>query len=422
MPPRPAASPGSAEHPGFPGTLRPRLPVSLRGRLVVTVVGLVALALGTVAGATFGALQDWRGPGGARLLAMDTPQALLAASDELTGRVARVMIVTSVVTLACLTLLAAHLVRRGLRPLDRIVEAAADIGAGDLDRRIETAPAGSEAGRLGHALNAMLGHIEEAFRDREESRDRLRRFVADASHELRTPIATIRGYAELFRRGAATRPEDLATAMRRIEAEAARMGTLVDEMLLLARLDQGRPLERAPVELTGLVADAVADARAVEPGRPISAEYGGPVEVPGDEARLRQVTGNLLANVLAHTPPGTPAAVRVLRAGEEAVIEVADEGPGLTEEQRRLVFERFYRVPRTAGRAREDDRGRGGAGLGLSIVAAVAAAHGGRAEADSRPGGGAVFRVTLPGADRAELRAAGRTALPVTDRPGGAGP
>nr|BFE88935.1 hypothetical protein GCM10020093_115360 [Planobispora longispora] len=281
----------------------------------MTVVGLVALALGTVAGATFGALQDWRGHNGARLLAMDTPQARFAASNELTERLAHVMVVSSAVVLAGLTLLAAHLLRRGLRPLDRIVETAADIGAGDLDRRIDAAPAGSEVGRLGHALNAMLGQIEEAFREREESRDRLRRFVADASHELRTPIATIRGYAELFRRGAATRPEDLATAMRRIEAEAARMGALVDEMLLLARLDQGRPLERAPVELTGLVADAVADALAVEPDRPISAEYGGPVEVPGDEARLRQAAGNLLANVLAHTPPGSPAAVRVRRAG-----------------------------------------------------------------------------------------------------------
>ncbi|GII02449.1 sensor histidine kinase [Planobispora takensis] len=429
----PGVPDGSRRLPG----LRP--PASLRGRLVVTVAGLVALALGTVAGATFGALQDWRGHEGARLLAMDTPQALLAASDELTGRVANVMIISSAVALAGLTLLAAHLVGRGLRPLDRIVEAAADIGAGDLDRRIETAPDGSEVGRLGHALNAMLGQIERAFRQREESQDRLRRFVADASHELRTPIATIRGYAELFRRGAAGRPQDLATAMRRIEAEAARMGALVDEMLLLARLDQGRPLEHAPVELTGIAADAVADALAVEPDRPLSVEHDGPVEVRGDAARLRQVVGNLLANVLAHTPPGTPAVVRVSmtagtgpasgtasasgtgpvdaagavgparRAGEplieagEALIEVADEGPGLTPEQCTLVFERFYRADRT----REGSGDRGGAGLGLSIVAAVAAAHGGRAEAVARPGRGAAFRVRLPAG-------AGRPAPPGT--------
>ncbi|WP_197286897.1 sensor histidine kinase [Planomonospora sphaerica] len=374
------------------------LPVSLRARLVVTVAGLVALALGLVAGAVFGALQDWRGHHGARLLALDTPEALLAASDELTERVARVLAVSSAVALAGLTLLAAHLVRRGLRPLDRIVEAAADVGAGDLDRRIETGPAGSEVGRLGHALNAMLGQLERAFRQREESQERLRRFVADASHELRTPVATIRGYAELFRRGAASRPEDLAKAMSRIEAEAIRMGALVDEMLLLARLDRARPLERAPVELASLVADAVADTLAIEPDRPLRAEHPGPVEVPGDAARIRQAVGNLLANVLAHTPPGTPAVVRVRRDGGEAVIEVADEGPGLTEEQRALVFERFYRVEHTRGadHARGGDRRRGGAGLGLAIVAAVAAAHGGRAEADSGPGKGAVFRMTLP--------------------------
>ncbi|MFC4059904.1 sensor histidine kinase [Planomonospora corallina] len=366
--------------------------MSLRARLVVTVVALVALALGLVAGAVFGALQDWRGHHGARLLAMASPEDLLAASDELTGRIARVLAVSSAAALAGLTLLAAYLVRRGLRPLDRIVETAADIGAGDLDRRIEAAPAAGEVGRLGHALNAMLGQLEAAFREREESQERLRRFVADASHELRTPVATIRGYAELFRRGAATRPEDLAVAMRRIEAEATRMGALVDEMLLLARLEAGRPLERAPVELTALVADAVADTLAIEPDRPLETEHPGPVEVPGDAARIRQAVGNLLANVLAHTPPGAPAVVRVRRAGGEAVIEVADTGPGLGEEQRTLVFERFYR----AGGGRGGERHQGGAGLGLAIVAAVAAAHGGRAEADSRPGGGAVFRMALP--------------------------
>lgn len=215
--------------------------MSLRTRLVLTVVGLVALALGTAAGATFGALQDWRGHNSARLLALTTPEALVAASDELTERVALVMIGSSAFALVCLTLLAAHLIRRGLRPLDRIVETAAAIGEGNLERRIEAAPATGEVGRLGHALNQMLTQIEEAFREREASEDRLRRFVADASHELRTPIASIRGYAELFRRGADTRPEDLAKAMRRIEAEATRMGSLVDEMLLLARLDQGRP-------------------------------------------------------------------------------------------------------------------------------------------------------------------------------------
>ncbi|GAA2846910.1 hypothetical protein GCM10010517_03700 [Streptosporangium fragile] len=366
--------------------------MSLRTRLVLTVVGLVALALGVAAGATFGALQDWRGHGSARLLALTTPQQLVAASDELTERVAWVMIGSSAAALVCLTLLAAHLIRRGLRPLDRIVETAAAIGEGNLDRRIEAAPATSEVGRLGHALNQMLAQIEEAFREREASEDRLRRFVADASHELRTPIASIRGYAELFRRGAATRPEDLAKAMSRIEAEATRMGSLVDEMLLLARLDTGRPLERAPVELTALAADAVADILAIEPLRPLSLEYDGPVEVSGDAARIRQVVGNLLANVLSHTPEGTPAVVRIRADGEHAVIEVADEGPGLTDEQSALVFERFYRADHTHNGVRRQ----AGAGLGLSIVAAVAAAHGGDAAVTSRPGAGATFRVRLP--------------------------
>ncbi|WP_327586772.1 HAMP domain-containing histidine kinase [Nonomuraea sp. NBC_00507] len=366
--------------------------MSLRARLVATVVGLLALALGLAAGATFGAIQDWRGPGNSRLLALSTPQQLMAATDELSERVAFVLIGTSGFGLACLTLLAAHLIRGGLRPLDRIVETAAAIGAGDFGRRVETAQPGTEVGRLGDALNAMLGQIEDAFRQRQTSEERLRRFVADASHELRTPIATIRGYAELFRRGAAVREDDLEKAMARIEAEATRMGSLVDEMLLLARLDQGRPLDRAPVELTELAADAVADTLAVDPDRPLSLDHDGPVWVTGDAAHLRQVMGNLLANVLHHTPAGTPAALRVGTADGHALIEVADQGPGLDEEQAALVFQRFYREDHRHG----NDTRRGGAGLGLSIVQAVVTAHGGEVSAHSRPGTGATFRVRLP--------------------------
>ncbi|MFD0891460.1 histidine kinase dimerization/phospho-acceptor domain-containing protein, partial [Streptosporangium algeriense] len=205
-----------------------------------------------------------------------------------------------------------------------MVETATAIAGGELGRRVETASLTGEVGGLGHALNSMLAQIEDAFREREASQDRLRRFVADASHELRTPIASIRGYAELFRRGAATRPEDLAKAMSRIEAEATRMGSLVEEMLLLARLDQGRPLERDPVELTTLVSEAIGDILAIEPHRPWSLKCDGPVETLGDAARIRQIVGNLLANVLDHTPQGTPAAVRVAAEGPHAVIGVTD--------------------------------------------------------------------------------------------------
>jgi two-component system OmpR family sensor kinase len=236
----------------------------------------------------------------------------------------------------------------------------------------------------------MMQQIETAFAARAASEARLRRFVGDASHELRTPLTSIRGYAELFRRGAADRPEDLAKAMRRIEEEADRMGSLVDDMLLLARLDQGRPLERQPVDLTHLARDAVDDARAVAPDRPIDFSPNGAVFVPGDELRLRQVLGNLLQNANRHTPPDTPVHVRVVNGDDEAVIEVADEGPGMSTDDANRVFERFWRSDPSRTRSS------GGAGLGLAIVSAIASAHGGRAEVQSAPGQGSVFRVHLP--------------------------
>ena len=217
-------------------------------------------------------------------------------------------------------------IKLGLRPLEDMQQTAGAIAAGDLSRRVDVVDENTEVGRLGIALNEMMQQIETAFAARAASEGRLRRFVGDASHELRTPLTSIRGYAELFRRGAADRPEDLAKAMRRIEEEADRMGSLVDDMLLLARLDQGRPLERQPVDLTRITRDAVDDARAVAPNRPIDYSPNGAVFVPGDEARLRQVLGNLLQNANRHTPPDTPVHVQVLNGDDEAVIEVADEG------------------------------------------------------------------------------------------------
>jgi two-component system OmpR family sensor kinase len=284
------------------------------------------------------------------------------------------------------------LVRVSMRPLTGMAATADAIAAGDLSRRVSPADDDTEVGRLGLALNTMLERIEGAFAERQRTEDRLRRFVADASHELRTPLTSIRGYAELFRRGAATRPDDLAKAMSRIEEEAARMGVLVEEMLLLARLDQGRPLDHKPVDLSLLAAQAVGDMRVVEPNRPVDLDVDGPVEVIGDAARLRQVLDNLLTNVRTHTPPNTPATVRVHTAddGRNAVLLVADQGPGMTEDQVARAFERFYRVD--PSRARSS----GGAGLGLSIVSAIVTAHDGEVRLDSEPGAGATFTITLP--------------------------
>ncbi len=301
-----------------------------------------------------------------------------------------VEVVVAVGVLLVLAVSAWWVVKLGLRPLEHMQQTAGAIAAGDLSKRIDVVDEHTEVGRLGIALNEMMQQIESAFAARAASEGRLRRFVGDASHELRTPLTSIRGYAELFRRGAADRPEDLAKAMRRIEEEADRMGSLVDDMLLLARLDQGRPLEHQPVDLTRITRDAVDDARAVAPTRPIDFSANGAIFVPGDEARLRQVLGNLLQNANRHTPPATPVRVRVVDGEAEAVIEVADDGPGIPTDDANRVFERFWRSDPSRARAS------GGAGLGLSIVAAIAAAHGGRTEVQSEPGRGSVFRVHLP--------------------------
>ncbi|MGH8793117.1 MAG: ATP-binding protein [Stackebrandtia sp.] len=326
---------------------------------------------------------------------MDDDRVLVVAtrtaiSDELVARVRNVAIGCTLAALIAGALACGYAVRRQLRPLEAIAATADVIGAGDLSRRVESADGRSEVGRLSKALNSMLAQLESSFAARAASQRRLRQFVGDASHELRTPIAVIRGYAELFHRGAAARPDDLAKAMRRIESEAQRMGSLVEEMLLLARLDEGRPLRPEPVDLTAVASDAVADAQAVEPDRPLRLEADDAVVVLGDPDRLRQVFANLLSNVLRHTPAGSPAEVRLRRTRDHAVIEVRDTGAGLSAEERERVFDRFYRV---------DDsrtRDRGGSGLGLSIVAGIAQAHGGDAGVESAPDAGAVFRVRLP--------------------------
>jgi two-component system, OmpR family, sensor kinase len=302
--------------------------------------------------------------------------------DSTLHRLLLIEVLVTLAVLGALAVLALWVVRLGLRPLRAIEQTAAAITAGDLSRRVEQADPRTEVGRVGSALNTMLDRIEASDR-------RLRRFIADASHELRTPLAAVRAYAELFGRGASTRPDDLERSMSGITREAERMSLLVDDLLLLARLDEGRPLERKPVDLGAITAEAVDAARVVEPQRSIEVSIE-PATVTGDETRLRQVLDNLLANARAHTPADTTVSVELRSGDGHATLTVADHGPGLTEEQAARVFERFYRADSSRARAS------GGVGLGLSIVAAVTEAHGGTAEVRPTPGGGATFVITLP--------------------------
>jgi two-component system, OmpR family, sensor kinase len=292
--------------------------------------------------------------------------------------------------LIALGLSAYFIVRLGLRPLDRIELSAGQIAAGDLSHRVSPATSRTEVGRLGIALNAMLDRLETAFREREASEERLRRFLADASHELRTPLASIRGYAELFRMGA-TRDEDgTATAMRRIEEESMRMGSLVEDLLTLARLDEEPTPLRTRVDLVALAGDAVADARAVAPTRTIELHAPEAAFVLGDSHQLRQVLANLMRNALVHTPAGTPIEVSVEQDAQSVLLRVRDHGRGLPEAAAGSLFERFWRAE--VGRA----RGRAGAGLGLSIADTIVTGHGGEISASNAEGEGALFTVRIP--------------------------
>jgi two-component system OmpR family sensor kinase len=332
------------------------------------------------------------------VLALPGGQLLVAAEPlaDLSATLNRLLAVEALVELAVLVLLSAGalaVVRRALRPLGLIAATAAAIAAGDRSRRVPLAASDTEVGRVAGALNRMLTENEAAFAAREGSEARLRRFVADASHELRTPLASLRGYTELLQTGDAATPADRTLALTRIESEAIRMSGLVEDLLLLARLDQGRRLRRDPVDLAALATDAVTDLRAADPTRPVALHADTQVIVAGDADRLRQVLANLLTNARQHTPPGTPVQVSVHRLGPTAVLEVADDGPGLTPSQAAQVFERFYRAD--PSRTRTSD-GSLGAGLGLAIVAAITHGHGGHAAATSRPATGASFRVELP--------------------------
>ncbi len=324
-------------------------------------------------------------PGGVLVTAIS-----LDPTAETLSSLTHVELIVSTVVIVALLLLALWIVRAGLRPLDDMTETADAIGHGDLTRRIRRTDRHSEVGRLGTALNGMLSQIEAAFGERTSSEARLRRFVADASHELRTPLTSIRGYAELLRKGAFDSEEARRRAAERIENEASRMSLLVDDLLLLARLDQGRPLEQAPVNLARVVSEAVEAWRIHDGRHPITADLDDTVVVTGDGARLRQIVDNLLRNAGVHTPEGTSVHVTVRRRGEMAVLGVADRGQGLDAEQAARVFDRFYR----GSEARTGE----GTGLGLSIVAALASAHGGVARIDTAPGEGVLVTVEIPAA------------------------
>jgi len=335
--------------------------------------------------------------------------ALPLDAEDSTRRLAVVTLLIGAAVVVVAALLGLVAVRRSLRPLTSVEQTAVAIARGELSARVPEGGQDTEVGRLTRALNGMLTRIEDSIRQRDASQRRMRRFVADASHELRTPLASIRGFAELHRQGAVPQQE-VAPTFARIEDEARRLGVLVEDLLLLARLDEQRPLRLVTVDLTALAMEAAGDVRALDPTRAVrvSSLDGGPLQpatVPGDADRLRQVLNNLVGNAVRHTPTGTavelavgpaavpgPAAPGGAAHAPGAVIEVRDHGRGVPETDRGRVFDRFARLD--ASRTRDT----GGGGLGLSIVAAVVAGHGGSVQVLDTPGGGATFRVELPGA------------------------
>jgi len=335
-----------------------------------------------------------------RVEAVATPRATVVMATSLSkvhGTLDSLLttdeIVSAIVLLAA-GLLAFWLVRVGLKPLDEMAGTADAISMGDIDRRVPQRGTKSEVDRLAGALNSMLSQLTAAIAARSASEEKLRRFVADASHELRTPLTAIRGWAELYRRGALKAEESVTSAMRRIEDEAARMGMLLDDMLLLAQLDEGREIERQPVELSSVLKDAVATLRVLAPDRSIEVVTDEDTWVNGDRHRLRQVIDNLSRNAIRHTPSGTPIILRCSRRSSVVRIEVEDFGPGLAPGEAEKVFDRFYRATRTRSNQHEPGEG---VGLGLAIVAAIAKAHGGKAFHEQPEHPGARFVVELAG-------------------------
>ena len=295
------------------------------------------------------------------------------------------------IALLMIAIAARYVIQIGMRPLENVEKTAEQIASGDLSARLPDAKPNTEVGRLVSSLNTMLARIEESFAARTESEGRLRRFVADASHELRTPLTAIRGFAELHRQGAVTGESDTKELVARIERESVRMSSLVEDLLILARMDQGPKMEIKPVNLSEVVTDAVESARAAGPGHPIKLTAGNEIYALGDANRIHQVVANLLANARVHTPVGTQITVEVIHLDKEVQVVVADNGPGLSEANREKIFERFYRVDPSRQRT-----GTEGSGLGLSIVDAVMRSHGGHVSVDSKLGEGSTFTLHFP--------------------------
>lgn len=327
------------------------------------------------------------GPWGQGTVVVAVP---LTTVDQTLGRLLLIELLVSLSVLIVLGALAWWIVRAGLRPLDEMTDTAGAIAAGDLSQRVPQGDPGTEVGRLGEALNVMLGGIEESFAARKASEERLRRFLADASHELRTPLTSIRGYAEMFDRGVRDRPDDLETSMRHIRADADRMSTLVDDLLVLARLGRERPLAHELVDLREVVQEAAAAVAMQDPERSIQVVAPEPTIVVGDGGRLRQVVDNLLVNAVRHTPGGSPIEIDLGQQSGSAVISVLDRGPGIPPDERERIFEPFFRSDPSRSRAT------GGEGLGLAIVSTIVEAHGGHVGVSPREGGGAQFWIRIP--------------------------
>lgn len=343
-------------------------------------------------------------------------QVIIATTTKpVTDSLGELLLIETVAGLAILLVLVAGswiIVRRGLRPLESMGETARSINAGDLSQRVSPADGKGEVGQLGLALNSMLDEIEEAFRERDETERRLRRFLSDASHELRTPLTSIQGFAELFRLGQHSEHIDQDVIMRRIEEESARMKALVEDLLLLARLDETRTPERTTVDLAVLAADACSDAIAIDSTRPVTLDAPEPVIVAGDQDHLRQAVANLVANAIKHTPSGSAIDLSAQVRGNTAVLTVRDHGAGIPADALDRVFERFWQA--------DSARAGTGVGLGLSIVASIAREHGGTAIATNAPGGGAIFTIELPLDAKSTPNAeASTTPTDVTDARGG---